>query len=42
MVYRNYEEQQAAIDHHIHWRNGTRVISLENWKLYRRAQKKMA
>ena len=40
--YRGHEEQQAAIDHYLSWRNGTRQISLENWKSYRRTHKKVA
>jgi transposase len=40
--YRSYEEQQAAIDHYLGWRNRTRDISLEDWKSYRRTQKKVA
>jgi transposase len=40
--YRSHEEQQAAIDHYLSWRNGTREISLENWKSYLRSRKKLA
>jgi transposase len=40
--YGNHEEQQAAIDHYLRWRNGAREISLESWKSYRRTQKKVA
>lgn len=40
--YRSHEEQQAAIDHYLAWRNGTRQISLESWKSYRRTTKKAA
>jgi transposase len=40
--YRGHEEQQAAIDHYLSWRNGTRQISLENWKSYRRTHMKVA
>jgi transposase len=40
--YRNHEEQQGAIDHYLSWRNGTREISLENWKSYLRSRKKLA
>jgi transposase len=40
--YRSHEEQQAAIDHYLSWRNGTREISLENWKSYLRSRKKVA
>ena len=40
--YRSHEEQQAAIERYLDWRNGTREISLENWKSYRRSQKKVA
>ena len=40
--YRSHEEQQAAIERYLDWRNGTRDISLENWKSYRRSQNKVA
>ena len=40
--HRSHEEQQAAINHYLSWRNGTREISLENWKSYRRAQNEVA
>jgi transposase len=40
--YRSHEEQQAAINHYLSWRNGTRQISLENWKSYRRTHTKVA
>jgi len=40
--YRSHEEQQAAIDHYLSWRNATREISLENWRSYRRTRKKVA
>ena len=38
----SHEEQQAAINHYLSWRNGTRKNSLEHWKSYRRAQKEVA
>ena len=31
------KEQQEAIERYLSWRNGTRDISLENWKSYRRS-----
>jgi len=34
--YRSHEEQQAAIESYLAWRNRTRDISLQNWKSYRR------
>ena len=40
--YSSHEEQQVAIDHYLSWRNGTRQISLENWKSYRRTHMKVA
>ncbi len=40
--YRTHEEQQAAIDRYLAWRNGTREISLQGWKSYRRTHKKTA
>jgi len=40
--YRSHEEQQAAIERYLTWRNRTREISLENWKLYRRTHRKVA
>ncbi len=40
--YRSHEEQQAAIDHYLRWRTGTREVGLENWKLYRRTRRKVA
>lgn len=38
----SHEEQQEAIESYLSWRNHTRDISLEDWKSYRRAQKKVA
>jgi transposase len=40
--YRSHEEQQAAIEHYLAWRNRTRQISLQNWKSYLRKHKKAA
>jgi len=40
--YRGHEEQQAAIERYLTWRNRTREISLENWKSYRRTRRKVA
>ncbi len=40
--YRTHEEQQAAIERYLAWRNRTREISLKNWKSYRRTHKKVA
>jgi len=40
--YRSHQEQQEAIERYLSWRNRTREISLENWKSYRRSQKKVA
>ena len=38
--YRSHEEQQAAIEKYLDWRNRTREISMKNWKSYRRTHKK--
>ena len=40
--YRSHQEQQAAIECYLNWRNRNREISLESWKSYCRAQKKVA
>ena len=40
--YRSHEHQQEAIESYLSWRNRTREISLEDWKSYRRARKKVA
>lgn len=40
--YRSHEEQQEAIESYLSWRNRARDISLTDWKLYRRTQKKVA
>ena len=40
--YRSHEEQQAAIERYLTWRNRAREISLENWKSYRRTHRKVA
>jgi transposase len=37
--YRSHEEQQAAIETYLSWRNRTRDISVKNWKSYRRTHK---
>jgi len=34
--FRTHEEQQAAIEQYLDWRNGTRDIGLKSWKSYRR------
>jgi len=34
--FHSHEEQQEAIERYLTWRNGTRDISLTNWKSYRR------
>jgi len=40
--YRSHEQQQEAIESYLSWRNRTHEISLEDWKSYRRARKKVA
>jgi len=40
--YRSHEEQQAAIEQYLKWRNRQRDISIENWKSYKRNRKKVA
>jgi len=40
--YRSHEQQQEAIESYLSWRNRAREISLEDWKSYRRSQKKVA
>lgn len=40
--YRSHEEQQEAIECYLSWRNRTRGISLEDWKSYRSAWKRVA
>ena len=40
--YRSHEEQQAAIEQYLSWRNRQRDISIENWKSYKRNHKKVA
>jgi len=37
--FRTHEEQQEAIEQYLGWRNGTRDISLRNWRSYRRQHK---
>jgi len=36
--YRTHEQQQVAIEHYLEWRNGTRKISLPDWRSYRLRQ----
>jgi transposase len=38
--YRTHEDLQAAVESYLAWRNGTREISVTNWKLYCRQHKK--
>jgi len=40
--HRSDEKQQEAIQCYLSWRNRTRDISLEDWKSYRRTQRKVA
>jgi transposase len=40
--YRAHDEQQAAIQRYLAWRNGKRDISLKAWPAYRNLQKKRA
>jgi hypothetical protein len=40
--YRSHQEQQEAIESYLSWRNRSRDISVEEWKSYRRTQKKVA
>jgi len=40
--YRSHDEQQAAIERYLSWRNYSREISLKNWKAYCRAIRKIA
>jgi transposase len=40
--YRSHEEQQAAIERYLAWRNRARDISIQDWKSYRHNQKKVA
>ena len=40
--YRSHEEQREAIERYLSWRNRARDISLENWNVYRRTEKKVA
>jgi transposase len=37
--YRSHEEQQAAIETYLRWRNRNREISMKKWKSYRRTHK---
>jgi len=37
--FRTHNEQQKAIEQYLSWRNGSREISLKNWKSYRRQHK---
>jgi transposase len=38
--YRSHDDLQAAIQRYLDWRNDARQISIENWRLYCRHQKK--
>jgi transposase len=38
--FRTHEEQQEAIEDYLDWRNGTRDISLQSWKSYKRSQRR--
>jgi transposase len=40
--YRTHEELQAAIERYLNWRNGTREISLSNWRSHRRRHRRVA
>ena len=40
--YRSHDQQQAAIESYLSWRNRSRQISLKDWKSYRRSQMKVA
>jgi transposase len=40
--HRTHEEQQAAIERYLQWRNGARELSLQNWRSYRRHHRKAA
>jgi transposase len=40
--YHSHEQQQEAIESYLSWRNRAREIGLEDWKSYRRSQKKVA
>jgi transposase len=37
--FQSHEQQQEAIEQYLSWRNGTRDISLKNWKRYKRQHK---
>jgi len=38
--YRTHEEQQAAIESYLSWRNGQRELSIQSWSAYKRQQRK--
>jgi len=40
--YRSHDEQQAAIERYLSWRNRQRDISLKSWKSYKHHHKKVA
>lgn len=40
--HRSHQEQQAAIERYLSWRNRVRDISIASWKSYRRTGKKVA
>ena len=40
--YRTHEEQQAAIEHYLAWRNRRRTISMDDWKSHQRRQERAA
>jgi hypothetical protein len=40
--YRDHEEQQAAIESYLTWRNHARDVSLTAWKQYKRENAKAA
>jgi len=37
--YRNHQEQQAAIESYLRWRNGHRELAIQSWRAHRRNQK---
>ena len=40
--YYSHEQQQEAVESYLSWRNRACETSLEDWKSYRRSQKKVA
>lgn len=40
--HRSHEEQQEAIESYLSWRNGTREISRQSWRSYKREQSRKA